>query len=84
MKRIFALAFLPLLAVPMLGAGEASAKGCIKGAVVGGIAGHVVGHGLAGAVGGCVIGRHNAKIKAQQQKMREEQTGPSQSPTRAY
>jgi hypothetical protein len=78
MNRILALSILPMLAVPLLGASEAQAKGCIKGAIVGGIAGHFAGHhGLAGAAAGCVIGRHNANAKAQQQRDIQEQAQPA-------
>ena len=48
---------------------SADAKGCIKGAVVGGVAGHYAGHhGFLGAAGGCIVGRHEAKKRAQMQK----------------
>ena len=81
MQRILVLGLLPLLAVPMLGVGQASAKGCIKGAIVGGIAGHFAGHhGLAGAAAGCVIGRHNANAKAHQQKMQQDEPGQASDP----
>ena len=51
---------------------SADAKGCIKGALVGGVAGHyAVHHGLLGAATGCIIGRHEAKRRAQ---MKKEQT----------
>ena len=47
----------------------ADAKGCLKGAVVGGAAGHYARHhGLLGAAAGCVIGRHEAKKRAQMQR----------------
>ena len=84
MKRLFAFAILPLLAVAALGGGEAAAKGCIKGAVIGGIAGHVAGHGLAGAAAGCVIGRHNANEKARQRDTRGQQAPDQQRPASAY
>jgi outer membrane lipoprotein SlyB len=45
---------------------SANAKGCLKGAVLGGVAGHyTVHHGLLGAAAGCIIGRHEAKRRAQ-------------------
>ncbi len=51
----------------------ANAKGCLKGAVIGGVAGHyTVHHGLLGAAAGCIIGRHEAKKRAQ---MERERTG---------
>lgn len=44
----------------------ANAKGCLKGALIGGVAGHyTVHHGLLGAAAGCIIGRHEAKKRAQ-------------------
>jgi uncharacterized membrane protein len=52
----------------LLGAGSASAAGCLKGAVVGGVAGHYAGqHAVVGAIGGCVVGHHLAKKHAQDQ-----------------
>jgi hypothetical protein len=54
---------------------SADAKGCIKGAVVGGVAGHYAGHhGILGAAGGCIVGRHEAKRRAQIQKEETNQT----------
>jgi hypothetical protein len=54
---------------------SADAKGCIKGAVVGGVAGHYAGHhGILGAAGGCIVGRHEAKRRAQMQKEEINQT----------
>ena len=54
---------------------SADAKGCIKGAVVGGVAGHYAGHhGILGAAGGCIVGRHEAKKRAQMQKDDNNQT----------
>jgi len=56
---------------------SADAKGCIKGAVVGGVAGHYAGHhGILGAAGGCIVGRHEAKKRAQMQKHDNNQTNP--------
>jgi hypothetical protein len=47
----------------------ANAKGCLKGALVGGVAGHyTVHHGLLGAAPGCIIGRHEAKKRAQMER----------------
>lgn len=69
--RLFALAILPTLALP-LATSEANAKGCIKGAIVGGIAGHVVHHGVIGAIGGCIVGRHNAKEKERAERLQRE------------
>ena len=48
------------IAVALVSAGAAEAKGCIKGAIVGGVAGHMAGHGKVGAAAGCVIGHHEA------------------------
>ncbi len=49
----------------------ANAKGCIKGALIGGVAGHyTVHHGLLGATAGCIIGRHEAKKRAQMERER--------------
>ena len=51
----------------------ADAKGCLKGAVVGGVAGHyTVHHGLLGAAAGCIIGRHEAKRRAQIEREKKE------------
>jgi outer membrane lipoprotein SlyB len=51
----------------------ANAKGCLKGAVVGGVAGHyTVHHGLLGAAAGCIIGRHEAKKRAQVERAKKE------------
>ncbi len=48
----------------------ANAKGCLKGALIGGVAGHyTVHHGLLGAAAGCIIGRHEAKKRAQEHLM---------------
>ena len=56
---------------------SADAKGCIKGAVVGGVAGHYAGHhGILGAAGGCIVGRHEAKRRAQMQKDETNQINP--------
>ena len=56
---------------------SADAKGCIKGAIVGGVAGHYAGHhGFLGAAGGCIVGRHEAKKRAQMQKDKTNQTNP--------
>jgi len=53
---------------------SADAKGCIKGALVGGVAGHYAGHhGLIGAATGCIIGRHEAKRRAQLQREQDQQ-----------
>lgn len=55
----------------------ANAKGCLKGAVVGGIAGHyTVHHGLLGAAAGCIIGRHEAKKRAQMEREKSEHPTP--------
>jgi outer membrane lipoprotein SlyB len=54
---------------------SAEAKGCLKGAAVGGVAGHYAGHhGILGAAAGCIIGRHEAKKRAQMQKNETNQT----------
>jgi hypothetical protein len=51
----------------------ANAKGCLKGALIGGVAGHyTVHHGLLGAAAGCIIGRHEAKKRAQMERERTE------------
>ncbi len=51
----------------------ANAKGCLKGALIGGVAGHyTVHHGLLGAAAGCIIGRHEAKKRAQMDRERTE------------
>jgi hypothetical protein len=53
---------------------SADAKGCIKGALIGGVAGHYAGHhGLLGAASGCIIGRHEAKRRAQLKKEQDQQ-----------
>ena len=55
----------------------ADAKGCIKGALIGGVAGHyTVHHGLLGAAAGCIIGRHEAKRRAQMERERTEHPTP--------
>jgi len=55
----------------------ANAKGCLKGAVVGGVAGHyTVHHGLLGAAAGCIIGRHEAKKRAQMEREKREHPTP--------
>ncbi len=55
----------------------ANAKGCLKGAVIGGIAGHyTVHHGLLGAAAGCIIGRHEAKKRAQIERAKKEHPIP--------
>ena len=60
----------------------ANAKGCLKGAVVGGVAGHyTVHHGLlgaaaVGAAAGCIIGRHEAKKRAQIERAKKEHPTP--------
>jgi hypothetical protein len=52
---------------------SADAKGCLKGAVLGGVAGHyTVHHGLLGAAAGCIIGRHEAKRRAQIEREKKE------------
>jgi hypothetical protein len=62
---------------------SADAKGCIKGALVGGVAGHYAGHhGLLGAATGCIIGRHEAKRRAQLKKEQDQQ-GHSDQPSNA-
>ncbi len=51
----------------------ANAKGCLKGALIGGVAGHyTVHHGLLGAAAGCLIGRHEAKKRAQMERQQRE------------
>jgi hypothetical protein len=55
----------------------ANAKGCLKGTVVGGVAGHyTVHHGLLGAAAGCIIGRHEAKKRAQMEREKGEHPTP--------
>jgi hypothetical protein len=55
----------------------ANAKGCIKGALIGGVAGHyTVHHGLLGAAAGCIIGRHEAKKRAQMEREKREHPSP--------
>jgi hypothetical protein len=55
----------------------ANAKGCFKGALIGGVAGHyTVHHGLLGAAAGCIIGRHEAKKRAQMERERTEHPMP--------
>jgi phosphatidylglycerophosphate synthase len=55
----------------------ANAKGCLKGALVGGVAGHyTVHHGLLGAATGCIIGRHEAKKRAQMEREKREHPIP--------
>ncbi len=73
MRTGLALSALLLVAL----ATPASAKGCLKGAVVGGVAGHYAGHhGVIGAAAGCLIGRHQAKKRAQaQQDLRQSDLG---------
>jgi hypothetical protein len=52
---------------------QANANGCLKGALVGGVAGHyTVHHGLLGAAAGCIIGRHEAKKRAQMEREKKE------------
>ncbi len=51
---------IPLARALALGAGAASARGCLKGAVVGAVGGHLVGHGVLGAAAGCIVGHHLA------------------------
>jgi hypothetical protein len=51
----------------------ANARGCLKGALIGGVAGHyTVHHGLLGAAAGCIIGRHEAKKRAQMEREKRE------------
>jgi hypothetical protein len=67
MRITFAVVVLLLSAL----ATPASARGCFKGAVVGGVAGHYAGHhGVIGAAAGCLVGRHQAKRRAQSQQIR--------------
>jgi hypothetical protein len=55
----------------------ANAKGCLKGALIGGVAGHyTVHHGLLGAAAGCIIGRHEAKKRAQMEREKREHPTP--------
>jgi hypothetical protein len=55
----------------------ANAKGCLKGALIGGVAGHYTGHhGLLGAAAGCIIGRHEAKKRAQMEREKREHPTP--------
>ena len=55
--------------IAVASANTAEAKGCVKGAVVGGIAGHYAGHhAILGAAAGCVVGHHEAKKRAEEQK----------------
>jgi outer membrane lipoprotein SlyB len=65
MKNVYFLTT-AALALAVVSATSANAKGVIKGAVVGATAGHFVGHGHAksGAVAGAVIGHHHAQMKA--------------------
>jgi outer membrane lipoprotein SlyB len=60
-----------LLAVLLLTASPALAKGCIRGAAAGGVAGHFVGkgHAVAGAAAGCVVAHHHYAKQAKQQKV---------------
>ena len=63
-----------VLALIMMSAGPANAKGCLKGAVVGGVAGHYAAHhGWLGAAAGCIIGRHEAKKRARMERARQGQ-----------
>jgi hypothetical protein len=66
-----------VLALTLMVATSADAKGCIKGAVVGGVAGHVAHHTLLGAAAGCVIGHHEAAKRAKEEKEKELQNQPS-------
>jgi outer membrane lipoprotein SlyB len=82
MKRIFAIAALPL-AVALMTA-PADAKGCIKGAVIGGVAAHAAGHHtLLAAAAGCVIGHHLAKQHEQQEREQYMQAAPGNGATPA-
>ena len=57
---------------------RSNAKGCLKGALVGGVAGHyTVHHGLLGAAAGCIIGRHEAKKRAQMEREKREHPIPA-------
>ena len=68
-----------IILVVLASVSSADAKGCIKGAIVGGVAGHYAGHhGLLGAAGGCIVGRHEAKRKAQLEKERDQQNNLGQ------
>jgi len=63
------------VAVFVVAAGSAEAKGCLKGAVVGGVAGHYAGHhGVLGAAAGCLYGRHRAKEQQRQQGVEQHQS----------
>jgi hypothetical protein len=68
-----------LYQLTLFGVTSADAKGCIKGALIkgaliGGVAGHYAGHhGLLGAASGCIIGRHEAKRRAQLKKDQDQQ-----------
>jgi hypothetical protein len=71
MKALVGCAAIILALAP---ATSADAKGCIKGALIGGVAGHYAGHhGLLGAASGCIIGRHEAKRRAQLKKEQDQQ-----------
>jgi hypothetical protein len=66
-------AIVACLAIIFALAAPANAKGCLKGAVLGGVAGHyTVHHGLLGAAAGCIIGRHEAKRRAQIEREKKE------------
>jgi len=69
MRAIIKCSTIIILALTV--ATPASAKGCLKGALIGGVAGHyTVHHGLLGAAAGCIIGRHEAKRRAQMERER--------------
>jgi hypothetical protein len=71
MKALVGCAMVIIALAP---ATSADAKGCIKGALIGGVAGHYAGHhGLLGAASGCIIGRHEAKRRAQLKKEQDQQ-----------
>jgi hypothetical protein len=58
-----------VIVIALATATGAEAKGCLKGAVVGGIAGHYAGHhAILGVAAGCIVGHHEAKKHAEEQK----------------
>ena len=60
-----------IVALALIVAAPANAKGCLKGALIGGAAGHYAGHhGVLGAAAGCVIGRREANKRARLERQR--------------
>ena len=58
-----------IVALALVSAVPAEAKGCLKGALVGDVAGHYTDHhGLLGAAAGCAIGRHEANKRARMER----------------